>query len=72
MSDVEVATSLNNETINNEQEQNPDFVYWINSFGLEENSNLNYPFDKWQTFCTAFWILIFIICMIILILMSRK
>ena len=72
MSDIEVAFSVNNETINNEQEQNPDFVYWINSFGVEEISNLNYPFDKWQTFCTAFWILIFIICMIILILMSRK
>ena len=72
MSDIEVASSVNNETINNEQEQNSDFVYWINSFGLEESSSLNYPFDKWQTFCVAFWVLIFIICMIVLILMSRK
>ena len=72
MSDIEVASSVNNETINNEQEQNSDFVYWINSFGIQENSNLNYPFDKWQTLCTTFWILIFIICMIVLILMSRK
>ena len=72
MSDIEVASSVNNETINNEQEQNSDFVYWINSFNLQENSNLNYPFDMWQTLCTAFWILIFIICMIVLILISRK
>ena len=72
MSGIEVASSVNNERIENEQEQNSDFVYWINSFNLEENSNLNYPFDKWQTLCTAFWILIFIICMIVLILISRK
>ena len=72
MSEIEVASSLNNESINNDQEQNSDFVYWINSFNLQENSNLNYPFDKWQTFCTFFWILIFIICAIILILISRK
>ena len=71
MSSVEVASS-DNESINNEQEQNSDFVYWINSFNLEENSSLNYPFDKWQTMCTLFWILIFIICAIILILISRK
>ena len=73
MSSIELASSVTNETtINNEQEQNSDFVYWINSFGLEETSHLNYPFDKWQTFCVAFWTLIFIICMIILILISRK
>ena len=71
MSSVEVASS-DNESTNNEQEQNSDFVYWINSFNLEENSSLNYPFDKWQTMCTLFWILIFIICAIILILISRK
>ena len=71
MSNVEVASS-DNESTNNEQEQNSDFVYWINSFNLEENSSLNYPFDKWQTMCTFFWILIFIICAIILILISRK
>ena len=72
MSDIEVASSVNNESINNEQEQNSDFVYWINSFNLQENSNLNYPFDKWQTLCTLFWILIFIISAIVLILISRK
>ena len=72
MSDIEVASSVNNESINNDQEQNSDFVYWINSFNLQENSSLNYPFDKWQTICTLFWILIFIICAIILILISRK
>ena len=72
MSDIEVASSVNNESINNEQEQNSDFVYWINSFNLQENSSLNYPFDKWQTLCTVFWILIFIICAIVLILISRK
>ena len=72
MSDIEVASFANNESINNDQEQNSDFVYWINSFNLEENSNLNYPFDKWQTLCTLFWILIFIISAIILILISRK
>ena len=74
MSDIEVATSLNNETTNNEQEQEQtDFVYWINSFNLPENSSLNYPFDKWQTFCVFFWIFIFIIiCVIILTLLLRK
>ena len=72
MSEIEVASSLNNESINNDQEQNSDFVYWINSFNMQENSNLNYPFDKWQTFCTLFWILIFVISAIILILISRK
>ena len=72
MSDIEVASSVNNESINNDQEQNSDFVYWINSFNLQENSNLNYPFDKWQTLCTLFWILIFIISAIVLILISRK
>ena len=73
MSNIEVASSVINETTtNNEQEQNSDFVYWINSFGLEETSHLNYPFDKWQTFCVALWTLIFIVCMIILILLSRK
>ena len=72
MSDIEVASSVNNESINNDQEQNSDFVYWINSFNLQENSNLNYPFDKWQTLCTLFWIIIFIISAIVLILISRK
>ena len=72
MSDIEVASSVDNETNNIEQEQNSDFVYWINSFNLQENSNLNYPFDRWQTLCTAFWILIFIISMIALILILRK
>ena len=68
---VEVASLAENESNSNQQE-NSDFVYWINSFGFEENSNLNYPFDKWQTMCSLFWILIFIICAIILILVSRK
>ena len=72
MSDIEVASSVNNETINNDEEQTSDFVYWINSFNLQENSNLNYPYDNWQFLCTAFWILIFIICAIVLILISRK
>ena len=72
MSDIEVASSVNNESINNDQEQNSDFVYWINSFNLQENSNLNYPFDKWQTLCVLFWILIFIISAIVLISISRK
>ena len=76
MSNIEFASSVSNETINNEQEQeqeqNSDFVYWINSFNFEENSSLNYPFDKWQTLCAVFWIFIFIICAIILILISRK
>ena len=72
MSEIEVASFSNNESIDNDQEQNSDFVYWINSFNMQENSNLNYPFDKWQTYCTLFWILIFIICAIILILISRK
>ena len=72
MSDIEVASSVNNESINNEQEENSDFVYWINSFNLQENSSLNYPFDQWQTLCAVFWTLIFIICAIVLILIPRK
>ena len=71
MSDIEVASLANNESNSNQQE-NSDFVHWINSFSFEENFNLNYPFDKWQTMCSLFWILIFIISTIILILMSRK
>ena len=57
---------------NDNQQENSDFVDWINSFTFEENFNLNYPFDKWQIVCSLFWILIFIICTIILILLSRK
>ena len=71
MSEIEIISPVENESGNNQQE-NSDFVDWINNFTFEENFNLNYPFDKWQTFCSLFWILIFIICAIILILMSRK
>ena len=71
MSEIEIA-SLELDQSDNNQQENSDFVNWINSFTFEENFNLNYPFDKWQTFCSLFWILIFIICAIILILMSRK
>ena len=71
MSDIEVASLEENESNTNQQE-NSDFVQWINSFTFEENFNLNYPFDKWQTMCSLFWILIFIISAIILILLSRK
>ena len=56
----------------NNQQENSDFVDWINGFTFEENFNLNYQFDKWQIFCSLFWILIFIICAIILILLLRK
>ena len=72
MSDIEVASSKNSESVNNDPEQNSDFVDWINSFDQEENSNLNYPFDKWQIFCTVFWIFIFIICAILILLVLRK
>ena len=68
---IEVASLAENESNSNQQE-NSDFVYWINSFNLRENSNLNYPFDRWQTICSLFWILIFIISAIVLILISRK
>ena len=68
---IEVASVEENESNSNEQEDS-DFVHWINNFSFEENFNLNYPFDKWQTFCSLFWILIFIISAIILILISRK
>ena len=71
MSEIEIASLELNQSDNNQQE-NSDFVHWINSFMFEENFNLNYPFDKWQTMCSLFWILIFIISAIILILMSRK
>ena len=68
MSEIEI---VSHESDNNQQE-NSDFVDWINNFTFEENLNLNYPFDKWQTICSLFWIFIFIICAIILILLSRK
>ena len=68
MSEIEI---VSHESDNNQQE-NSDFVNWINNFTFEENFNLNYPFDKWQLICSLFWILIFIITAIILILMSRK
>ena len=68
---IEVASPAESESNSNQQE-NSDFVHWINNFSFEENFNLNYPFDKWQTMCSLFWILIFIISAIILILISRK
>ena len=71
MSEIEIA-SLELDQSDNNQQENSDFVNWINSFTFEENFNLNYPFDKWQTMCSLFRILIFIICAIILILLSRK
>ena len=71
MSEIEIASLAMNESDSNQQE-NSDFVHWIISFTFEENFNLNYPFDKWQTICSIFWILIFIISAIILILISRK
>ena len=71
MSDIEVASLTENES-NSDEQQNSDFVDWINSFTFEENFNFNYPFDKWQTMCILVWICIFIISAIILILLSRK
>ena len=71
MSEIELRSLEANESANNQQE-NSDFVDWINNFTFQENFNLNYPFDKWQTICSLFWILIFIISAIILILLSRK
>ena len=71
MSEIEIVSSELNQSDNNQQE-NSDFINWINSFTFEENFNLNYPFDKWQIICSLFWILIFIISAIILILLSRK
>ena len=71
MSEIEIVSSELNQS-DNDQQENSDFVNWINTFTFEENYNLNYPFDKWQTICSLFWILIFIICAIILILLSRK
>ena len=71
MSEIEIA-SLELDQSDNNQQENSYFVNWINSFTFEENFNLNYPFDKWQIMCSLFWILIFIICAIILILLSRK
>ena len=70
MSEIETVSPELNESDNNQQEN--DFVNWINNFTFEENFNLSYPFDKWQTICSLFWILIFIITAIILILLSRK
>ena len=71
MSEIEIAFPESNQSDNN-QEVNSDFVDWINNFAFEENFYLNYPFDKWQIICTLFWILIFIICGIVIILLLRK
>ena len=71
MSEIEIVSPELNESDNNQQE-NSDFVDWINNFTFQENFNLSYPFDKWQTICSFFWIFIFIICAIVLILLSRK
>ena len=71
MPEIEIVSSELNQS-DNDQQENSDFVDWINSFTFQENYNLNYPFDKWQTIWSLFWILIFIICAIILILLSRK
>ena len=71
MSEIEIASLELNQS-DNDQEVNSDFVDWINNMSFEENFNLNYPFDKWQTICVLFWIFIFVICGIILILLSRK
>ena len=71
MSEIEIVSPELNESGNNQQE-NFDFVDWINNFTFQENFNLSYPFDKWQTICSVFWIFIFIISAIILILLSRK
>ena len=68
MSEIEIVSH----EFDNNQQENSDFVNWINNFTFEENFNLNYPFDKWQTICSLFWILIFIITTIIFILLSRK
>ena len=68
---IEVASLAESET-NSNQEENSDFVDWINGFSVQENFYLNYPFDKWQTICSVFWLLIFIIVAIILILISKK
>ena len=53
MSEIEIA-SLELDQSDNNQQENSDFVNWINSFTFEENFNLNYPFDKWQTMCSLF------------------
>ena len=71
MSEIEIASLELNQS-DNDQEVNSDFVDWINNMSFEENFNLNYPFDKWQTICVLFWIFIFVICGIILIFLSRK
>ena len=68
---IEVASLAESETNSNQQE-NSDFVDWINGFSFQENFYLNYPFDKWQTMCSLFWVLIFIIVAVILILISKK
>ena len=80
MSEIEVFSSEqlnqsdNNQQQNsdNNQQENSDFTDWINGFIFEENFHLNYQFDKWQIFCSLFWIIIFVICAIIFILMLRK
>ena len=68
---IEVASLAESEPNSNQQE-NSDFVDWINGFSFQENFYLNYLFDKWQTMCSLFCVLIFIIIAIILIFVSKK
>ena len=71
MSEIELASLETNQSDIN-QEENSDFVDWINNFAFEENFYLNYPFDNWQMICAFIWILIFIICGVVIILMLKK
>ena len=71
MSEIELASLETNQSDIN-QEENSDFVDWINNFAVEENFYLNYPFDHWQMICAFIWILIFIICGVVIILMLKK
>ena len=71
MSEIELASLETNQSDIN-QEENSDFVDWINNFAVEENFYLNYPFDYWQMICAFIWILIFIICGVVIILMLKK
>ena len=84
MSEIELASIQTNQSSTNQeenceinhfdtdQEENSDFVDWINDFPVEENFYLNFPSDHYRLICVCIWTLAFIICGIVIILMIKK
>ena len=82
MSEIELVSFQSQSDINQQepetnqlytnQEENSDFVDWVNNFDIEENFYLDFPHDHWRLICVFTWILVFIICGVIIILSIKK